>query len=86
MNFSPSFKSFLGIFCLALSTGIVSADTIKLKNGSVIKGIITEQTPPAQLKIQTARPSSEAVWDRRIPRDARRPGTVTWHEGRDPGR
>jgi quinol monooxygenase YgiN len=32
------------------------------------------------------RPSSEAVWDRRIPKDARRPGTVTWHEGRDPGR
>ncbi len=32
------------------------------------------------------RPSSDAVWDRRIPRGARRAGTVTWHEGRDPGR
>ena len=41
MNFSPSFKSFLGIFCLVLSTGIVSADTIKLKNGSVIKGKVS---------------------------------------------
>ena len=41
MNFSPSFKSFLGIFCLALCTGIVSADTIKLKNGSVIKGKVS---------------------------------------------
>jgi hypothetical protein len=32
------------------------------------------------------RPSSEAVWDRRIPRGAKRAGTVIWHEGRDPGR
>ena len=32
------------------------------------------------------RPASEAVWERRIPRRARRAGTVTWHEGRDPGR
>lgn len=29
-------------------------DVVSLKNGSVIKGVITEQTPPNQLKIKTA--------------------------------
>ena len=29
-------------------------DVVMLKNGSIIKGIITEQTPPKELKIKTA--------------------------------
>ncbi len=39
MKLRPSFSIFLGI--LLLSAGIVLADTIKLKNGSVIKGKVS---------------------------------------------
>ncbi|HYV92671.1 MAG TPA: hypothetical protein VE978_12825 [Chitinophagales bacterium] len=45
------------LFALALSKMALAQttrDVVWLKNGSIIKGIIIEQTPPVQLKIQTA--------------------------------
>ena len=41
MKFRSSYSLFLSLFCLVLSAGIASADTIKLKNGSVIKGKVS---------------------------------------------
>lgn len=48
------------MFCLALWL-LASAteaqnlrDVVYLKNGSIIKGVITEQNPPVQIKLQTA--------------------------------
>ncbi len=41
MKFKPSYYLFLSIFCLAITAGTASADTIKLKNGSVIKGKVS---------------------------------------------
>jgi hypothetical protein len=64
MNFSLSFKSFLGIFCLILSAGIASADTIKLKNGSVIRGKVStynDREFTVLLDLSTKRSSSRMV-------------------------
>jgi hypothetical protein len=64
MKFRPSYSLFLSIFCLVLSAGVASADTIKLKNGSVIKGKVStynDREFTVFLDLGTKRSSSRMV-------------------------
>lgn len=64
MKFRPSYSLFLSIFAVALSAGITSADTIKLKNGSVIKGKVStynDREFTVFLDLGTKRSSSRMV-------------------------
>ena len=64
MKFRPSHSLFLSIFCLVLSAGVASADTIKLKNGSVIKGKVStynDREFTVFLDLGTKRSSSRMV-------------------------
>ncbi|WP_396602048.1 hypothetical protein [Algibacter sp. R77976] len=50
-------KKILFVFCLLFSTTIIAQnmrDVVHLKNGSIIKGTITEMNPSKNLKIKTA--------------------------------
>lgn len=47
--------SFVSLFCLTVISFAQNVnETVYLKNGSVIKGVIVEQIPNKSLKIQTA--------------------------------